>query len=107
MAMKLKAGNTYNPDVSARYGVDMTQDEYYAVIDMINYDKKEQMCFFSVDIYGSQLSRSEFGQAVDRENFSYSSDKFCSKIGLNGISIPEAYRLASKDIRFACWESDE
>ena len=105
MAIKLKTGKTFNPEISGRYGIDMTNGDYYGVIDRVDYDKQYKECNFSVEVFGTKTSRNNGGTVVDRINFSFSDDVFDSAIGSNGLTISNAYVNALATL--LDWESDE
>jgi hypothetical protein len=105
MAVKLKTGRTYTPSIQESMGVDMTNGNYYGVIDRVDYDKQYKQCNFSVDVFGTETSRNNEGTVVDRINFSFSDDVFDSDIGSNGLTISNAYVNALATL--ADWESDE
>lgn len=105
MAIILKETKSFNPAVSISYGVDMTNSNYYGVIDEITYDKNDKNCNFSLSIFGTKALRVEGGSSVDRINLSFHGDKFDLKIGNNGLTIPQAYVLALDLL--PDWKSDE
>ena len=108
MAIILKEGKTFNPAISENYGIDMTGTEYYAVIDKIEYDKKEKTAYFSVDIYSSKDSRnSERPTVTERVNLGFSKESYDETIGAEGLTIIKAYTLALAHERFVDWKSDE
>ena len=107
MAVVLKTGKTYNPQISQSYGMDMTNGDYYGAIDTIEYNKAEKQCNFSLSIYSNEESRTNDKSVVDRLNFNFHGDNFDSQIGNDGITIPQAYARALADSRLADWESDE
>jgi hypothetical protein len=104
MAIVLKEGKTYNPTVSAQFGIDMTNDTYYGVIDKIEYNKQEKICNFYLEIYGTQLSRQNGGAIVDRMNFTINANQFAEQIGTNGFTITDAYNKALETL--TDWEGD-
>ena len=105
MAIKLKTAKTYTPEMEARMGVNMTNGDYYGVVDRVEYDKSSQECYFSVEIYGTKESRGTEGLVVDRNNFSFSGTAFEIQIGTDGLSISKAYLIALETM--TDWESDE
>jgi hypothetical protein len=105
LAIVLKENKTYNPDISTQYGVDMTNNTYYGVVDRITYDKTEKMCYFTVDIYGTETSRNNNGLVVGRVKFHYTDTDFDSVVGNDGLNIPQAYTIALGEL--TDWESDE
>ena len=106
MAIILKDGKTFNPAISKSYGIDMTNGDYYGVIDIIEYNKKEQMCMFSVNIYASKTARDNDDAVVDRFNFNFTGEAF-EQIGNNGLSITSAYTMILAKPELADWQSDE
>ena len=112
MANILKTGQTFNPSISAHYGVDMTGTTYYGVIDAIDFNKNEKRCSFSMDVYGSKELRQSTDEAnrpliVDRITFNFMGDEFDASIGNTGLTVPQAYTLSLLDTRLTDWESDE
>ena len=105
MAIKLKTTKTYTPEMETRMGVNMTNGDYYGVVDRVEYDKSSQECYFAVEIYGTKDSRDAEGLVVDRINFSFSDTDFEIQIGTDGLSISKAYSLALETM--TDWESDE
>ena len=105
MAIILKEGKTFNPAISAQFGVDMTSTTYYGVIDRIEYDKNEKKCFFVIDIYGSNSLRMKSASIVDRIHLNIAPDQFDETVGSDGLSITKAYSLALQ--KLTDWESDE
>lgn len=102
MAIVLKENKTFTP--STLTGLDLTSNSFYGVIDKIEYDKKEKICFFSVDLYASINARQEGKVVIDRINFNYDNESF-DEIGSNGFTVPQAYIKALSIL--TDWESDE
>lgn len=106
MAIVLKQGKTFNPSLSARFGVDMTGSNYYGVVDHYEINKKEKQCFFRIEIYGtSELRGSEDATVVDALNFIIKDDDFDSVVTNDGLKIPDLYAHALETL--TDWESDE
>jgi hypothetical protein len=105
MAIVLKENKTFNPDISDRFGVDMTNNTYYGAIDIIDYDKGQKQCNFTVDVYGTKSSREDGGIVVHRFNFNFTDNAFDIQIGNGGISVEQAYNKALETL--TDWESDE
>jgi hypothetical protein len=106
MALVLKQGKTFNPAISAKYGVDMTSNSYYGVIDRVEFDKKDKTCDFAVDIYGNEEQRnSDTSTIVDRFVITIHSGEYDEKIGNTGITIAQAYIIAAG--KYTDWETDE
>ena len=105
MALVLKEGKTFNPQISNQYGVDMTGNSYYGVIDKVSYNKKIKECNFSVDIYGSKDLRNAEALLADKINFNVLPSEYDEKVGSNGITITQAYEIAGEVL--TDWESDE
>ena len=103
MAIVLKASKTYSPSNS--YGLDLTSNSFYGVIDKLEYDKQNKFCGFTVEIYADQTARSGGRSPLDRLNFTFSGDDFDSQIGVDGLTIPNAYTKAL--VTLTDWESDE
>lgn len=105
MALVLKSGKTYSPDISNQYGMDLTGSDFYAVIDDITYNKKQRQCSFPVDIYSNASARENDLSIVARIMFNFNEDIFDSEIGNNGIDVTTAYEKAV--LVLIDWESDE
>ena len=105
MALILKTGLTFNPPMSEAMGVDLSSSEYYGVIDEVQYSKMERDCFFSVNVYGKKQARVDKGTIMDRINFSFNGDAFATTIGLNGLTVSQAYEIAK--LKLTDWASDE
>jgi hypothetical protein len=102
MAIVLKEGKTYSPN--SETGIDLTSNSFYGVIDSVEYNKKERLCVFFVDIYVNQTTRQLNKKFVDRVVFSFYGDSF-SQIGNDGLTIPQAYIKALEIL--IDWMSDE
>jgi len=105
MAIKLKEGKTFSPPVGAQYGLSLGSHAWYGVIDLIEYNKQERSCSFSVEIFADSAARGAGASPVERMNYGFHAEMFDSEIGNDGLTIPQAYEkalLALKD-----WESDE
>lgn len=108
MAIKLKFGKTFNPEISEAFKTDMTGSDYYGVIDRIELNKAEKNCIFSIEVYGSKEARETMEANIfHRFNFAFRDDDFDDVIGNDGLTIPEAYQLALSDDILEDWESDE
>lgn len=105
MAIVLKEGKTFNPDISTSYDIDMTGSNYYGVIDEVMYDKYDKTCHFSVAVYGSDNSRIQKGSVTHRFNFTFTENAFEIQIGNDGYSISQAYNKALETL--TDWKSDE
>ena len=111
MAIKLRAGMTFTPSVQAQYGVVLGSNDYYGVIDGLEYNKRMKHAAFSLEIYASKAARDAARQEggsvapVEVLNKFYSGEQFDVDIGNNGFTITQAYQKALAAM--PDWESDE
>lgn len=110
MAIVLKTGKTFNPDLSKSIGFDMTGKNYYGVIDKIEYNKKEKTVNFLVEIYGSKEVRSQAleaeskAQPCHRTPVFIKNEDFDEKIGTNGVTVESLYLVLHSMPEFADWK---
>jgi len=103
MAIEIKTDKTFTP--TSFNGIDNTGDQFYAVIDGIDYDKKNKFAQFSLNIYCDKDARECDLAFADYKHFTFNGAEFDDKIGSNGLSISQAYTIALETL--TDWESDE
>ena len=105
MAIKLREGMTFTPAVQGQYGVVLGINDWYGVIDGLEYHKREKHAAFSVEIYSSKAAREAKAAPVDMVNIFFNKENFDTEIGNDGLTIPRAYELVLQ--KMTDWESDE
>lgn len=105
MAIKLKSGLTYTPAVQAQYGIVLGANDWYGVIDGLEYHKGQKHCAFCLEIYASKTARESNSAPVDRINLFFDGETFDAEVGVDGLSITQAYGKILQTI--TDWESDE
>ena len=107
MAIILKEGKTYSAALMSNYGGEFVSSDFYAAIDVIEYNKIEKTCSWFVDIYTSSSARTSGKQPIDRAVFNLSGVDFENEVGSNGFSITDAYIYSLSKPLFTHWQSDE
>ena len=107
MAIILKEGKEFTSELEKRSALPSDNSSYYAVIDEIDYDKKEKHLHSVVAIYASKEAREGYGTVLETVNINFNDEQFDSKVGNQGITVRGVYDLALEMPFFADWKSDE
>jgi len=103
MAIKLKSGKTFTPDIANQYGIDLTNSDYEGRIESVQYDVTEKTCLFSMNIYCNHVEHQDSASIIQRFNFNFYDESFDTSIGSDGITISEAQILALESM--TDWEN--
>ena len=104
MALILKPEKTYIPSSQEASPVSLESDSYYAVIDHVEFNKREKELFLQIEIFGSKELRDQGKGPIDRMSI------FVNDVSFDwggGLTFAQAYGIAMMDPRLADWTGDE